>query len=72
MTTPIPKELQVAKLNIEAAYLALESLFERMQVTPRADEAIVTDTVHEACFRLKAANELLSQLEIGPLAGDGA
>lgn len=71
MTTPIPNEIQIAKLSIEAAYTALESLFERMQVMPRADKVIVTDTVHEACLRLKAAKELLSQLETKPLAGDG-
>jgi hypothetical protein len=63
MPTSIPNEIVVAKLSIEAAYTALESLFERMRVMPRADKVIVTDTVHEACLRLQAAKDLLTRLE---------
>jgi hypothetical protein len=66
MTTQIPNEIVVAKLSIEAAYTALESLFERMRVLPRAEKVIVSDTVHEACLRLQAAKELLSRLETTP------
>jgi hypothetical protein len=61
--TNIPSEIQVAKLSIEAACTALESLFQRMQVTPRAEKVMVTDTVQEACSRLQSAKDLLARLE---------
>lgn len=70
MPANIPNEIVVAKLSIEAASTALESLFERMSVMPRADKMIVSDTVHEACLRLQAAKALLAQLEV-VLPGDG-
>jgi len=60
----IPDEVIVARLSIQAARVALESLFERMKVTPRSDKVMVTDAVHEACLRLKAAQELLAELEV--------
>lgn len=66
MPTEIPNEIVVAKLSIEAAYTALESLFERMRVMPRADKVIVSDMVHEACLRLQAAKDLLDRLETNP------
>lgn len=72
MPANIPNEIVVAKLSIEAAYKALESLFERMQVMPRAEKVIVSHTVHEACLRLQAAKDLLSQLETTAVADDGA
>jgi hypothetical protein len=59
----IPNEVVVAKLSIEAARLALESLFEKIKVQPRSEKMIVTEMVHEACLRLTAAQELLDQLE---------
>jgi len=59
----IPDEVVVAKLSIEAARVALESLFERMKTQPRSEKMIVSETVQEACARLKAAQELLAQLE---------
>jgi hypothetical protein len=71
MTTHKPDEIQVAKLSIETASTALELLFERMQVMPRAEKMLVSDTVHEACLRLKEAMELLARLEI-PANGDNA
>ena len=64
MPKNVPNELLVAKLSIEAASVALESLFEKMQTAPRAEKIIVSDTVREACARLKAAQELLTQLEL--------
>lgn len=70
MPTNIPNEIVVARLSIEAASTALESLFERMSVVPRAEKMIVSDTVHEACLRLQAAKELLAQLET-TLPNDG-
>jgi len=72
MPTQIPDEIQIAKLSIEAACTALESLFKRMEVTPRAEKVIVTEAVHEACLRLKAAKELLLRLEMTPPDGDAA
>jgi hypothetical protein len=61
--TKIPSEIQVAKLSIDAAYTALELLFRRMQVTPRAEKVMVSGTVQEACSRLQAAKDLLARLE---------
>jgi len=66
MRTDIPNEIIVATLSIEAASTALESLFERMSVLPRADKVIVSDTVHEALGRLQAAKDLLEQLQNAP------
>ncbi len=63
MPHKVPNEVVVAKLAIEAARVALESLFEKMKATSRSEKVIVTETVHEACSRLKAAQELLTQLE---------
>jgi hypothetical protein len=63
MANKIPDEVVVAKLSIEAARIALEALFERMKTTPRSEKVMITDTVHEACLRLKAAQDLLGQLE---------
>jgi hypothetical protein len=59
----VPDEVVVARLSIEAARTALESLFERMRVMPRAEKVMVTETVHEACLRLQAAQALLTGLE---------
>jgi hypothetical protein len=58
MTKNIPDEIQVAKLSIEAACTALESLFKRMEVMPRAG--------------LQAAKDLLTRLETTPPGTDGA
>ncbi len=66
MTTSIPSEIVVARLSIEAAQTALESLFERMTVMPRAEKVIASDAVHEACVRLQAAQALLARLETNP------
>jgi hypothetical protein len=63
MPNKIPDEVIVAKLSIEAARVALESLFEKMKTQPRSEKVIATETVHEACSRLKAAQDLLARLE---------
>jgi hypothetical protein len=68
MSTNVPNEIIVAKLSIEAASVALESLFERMNAMPRAEKVIVNDMVREACLRLQAAKDLLTQLETVPAA----
>ncbi|HYP91361.1 MAG TPA: hypothetical protein VEQ59_24510 [Polyangiaceae bacterium] len=72
MPTNVPNEIIVAKLSIEAASVALESLFERMSALPRAEKVIVNDMVHEACLRLQAAKDLLTQLEAIPTGSAGA
>lgn len=63
MPNKVPNEVVVAKLSIEAARGALELLFEKMQALPRSEKVMITDTVREACARLNAAQELLTQLE---------
>lgn len=62
MPHKIPDEVTVAKLSIEAARIALESLFEKMGALPRSEKVMVTDTVREACARLQAAQDVLKQL----------
>jgi hypothetical protein len=64
MPGDVPNEVLVAKLSIEAARVALESLFEKMKTQPRSEKMIATETVQEACARLKAAQALLVQLEL--------
>jgi hypothetical protein len=59
----IPDEVVVARLSIEAARVALESLFEKMQTSPRSEKVMINDHVREACGRLNAAQQLLIQLE---------
>ena len=63
MPNKLPDEIVVAKLSIEAASVALESLFQKMQSAPRAEKMMINDKVREACLRLKAAQELLAQLD---------
>jgi hypothetical protein len=62
MPQNIPDEIVVAKLSIEAASVALDALFEKMNALPRSEKMIATDKLQEACKRLKAAQELLAQL----------
>jgi hypothetical protein len=69
MTKNVPDEVMVAKLSIEAARIALDALLEKLKALPRSEKTIVTETVHEACTRLKAAQEVLLQLESPPLDG---
>ena len=63
MTANNTNEIVVARLSIEAAAAALESIFARMGVVPRAEKVIVSDTVQQACLRLQQAKDLLAQLE---------
>jgi hypothetical protein len=69
MSSNLPNEIVVAKLTIEAASVALESLFERMQKQPRAEKIIVSEHVRDACVRLRAAQALLADLEDIDLEG---
>jgi hypothetical protein len=62
MARSIPDEIVVAKLSIEAASVALDALFEKMNALPRSEKMIATDKLQEACKRLRAAQELLAQL----------
>jgi hypothetical protein len=59
----VPDEVVVAKLSLEAARVALEALFEKIQALPRSEKVIATDKVQEACDRLRAAQDVLAQLE---------
>ena len=70
MSKKVPEELVAAKRSIDAAREVLEALFEKMQVVPRADKMIVSDTVHEACQQLRTAQELLAKLEADPATED--
>lgn len=63
MSNKIPDEVIVAKLSIEAASVALESLFEKMKASPRAEKMMINENVREACQRLKAAQALLAELD---------
>lgn len=63
MPNHLPDEIVVAKLSIEAASVALESLFAKMATLPRAEKMIINDKVREACERLKAAQALLAELD---------
>ncbi len=63
MPNKLPDEVVVAKLSIEAASVALESLFQKMQSVPRAEKMMINDKVREACQRLQAAQELLAELD---------
>ena len=63
MPQKIPDEVVVAKLSIEAASVALESLLQKMQASPRAEKMMINETVNEACQRLKAAQAILTELD---------
>jgi hypothetical protein len=45
MPKNVPDEVVVARLSIEAARTALESLFERISAAPRAEKVIVSEMV---------------------------
>ena len=63
MPNQVTNEVVFAKLSIEAASLALESLFQKADALPRAEKMIVSDKVRQACQRLKAAQDALVELE---------
>lgn len=72
MSKKIPDEMLVAKLSMEAASIALESLFEKMKTSPRSEKVIATDPVQEAISRLRVAQGLISDLETRLLTGEAA
>jgi hypothetical protein len=63
MPRDIPNEVVMARLSIQVAVVALESLFEKMNASPRTQKTLVSAEVAEACERLKAAQTLLAHLE---------
>jgi hypothetical protein len=63
MPGDVPNELVMARLSIQVAVVALESLFEKVSVLPRTQKVLATAEIADACGRLKAAQELLEQLE---------
>jgi hypothetical protein len=64
MPSNIPNELVMAKLSIQVAVVALESLFEKLEVMPRTQKTLISPEMVEACERLKAAQDLLLRLEL--------
>ena len=66
MPSDIPNEVVMARLSIQVAVVALESLFEKMSALPRGEKTLVSAEVVEACERLKVAQKLLAQLEDAP------
>lgn len=63
MPNKIPDEVMVARLSIEAASVALESLLAKTNTSPRSEKVIATDPVQEAISRLRAAQGLLSDIQ---------
>jgi hypothetical protein len=63
MPKTIPDEITVAKLSMEAARVALDALFEKIDALPRSEKVIATDSVQEACSKLRAAQAVLAELE---------
>jgi hypothetical protein len=59
MPQDIPNEVVMARLSIQVAVVALESLFEKMNALPRGEKTLVSAEVVEACERLKAAQHRL-------------
>jgi hypothetical protein len=63
MSKSIPEEITVAKLSMEAARIALEALFEKIDALPRSEKVIATDGLQEACSKLRAAQAVVALLE---------
>ncbi len=61
----IPNEVVMARLSIQVALTALETLLEKLEVMPRTEKTLISPEMVEACERLKAAQELLARLELG-------
>lgn len=70
MPAGIPKEVVMARLGIEVALTALESLIEKLEVLPRTQKTLISPDVLQACERVKTAQELVTRLEL-ELARDG-
>jgi len=64
MARDIPNEVVMAKLSIQVAVVALESLFEKVAAMPRPQKALISPEMVEACDRLKTAQQLLARLEL--------
>jgi len=64
MPNNIPNEVVMARLSIQVALTALESLLAKLQVMPRTQKVLISPEMVEACERLKAAQELLARLEL--------
>jgi len=63
MPGEVPNEVVLARLGIQVAVVALESLLEQTSVRPRMQKALASAEVAEACQSLKAARALLERLE---------
>jgi len=64
MPSNIPNEVVMARLSIQVALTALESLLAKLQIMPRTQKVLISPEMVEACERLKAAQELLARLEL--------
>lgn len=64
MPGSIPNEVVMARLSIQVAVTALETLLEKLEVMPRTEKVLISPEMVEACERLKAAQELLARLEL--------
>ena len=64
MPGDIPNEVVMARLGIQVAVVALESLIQKLEVMPRTQKTLVSTEMVDACERLKAAQKLLSELEL--------
>lgn len=65
MPSNIPNEIVMARLSIQVALTALETLLGKLEVMPRTEKVLISPEMVEACERLKAAQELLTRLELG-------
>ena len=63
MPGDIPNEVVMARLSIQVAVVALESLCEKLSALPRTQKVLATAEIAEACGRLKSAQELIERLE---------
>lgn len=59
-----PNEIVMARLSIQLALTALETLLEKLEVLPRTDKTLISPEMVEACDRLRTAQELLARLEL--------
>lgn len=64
MPRDIPNEVVMARLSTQVAVVALESLFEKLEVIPGTEKTLISPEIVEACDRLKAAQALLARLEL--------
>ena len=60
-----PNEVVRAKLSIQVAVVALESLFEKVDAMPRTQKTLISPEMVEACDRLKTGKVKQVQIVSG-------